>query len=249
MQNYDDSWAKNQQGPHSRETAEALAQASPPGSGGAGLGDRRSPTLILTGFGPFPGVPFNVSALFAQRLSAALCRTFPHLTVLCEILPVDWRAAPERLERLRETAGAPLFLHFGVSSKADGFILEQCAYNGAANVPDAAGALPPPARLLKGGAASLRASLPVARIAGRLESAGFPASPSTDPGRYLCNAVFYHSLLQAADTSARRLAAPPLTGFIHIPARLGVGGCLDWSTALAGGLLIAETALAAAENR
>jgi pyroglutamyl-peptidase len=45
-----------------------------------------------------------------------------------------------------------------------------------------------------------------------LRSAGAPAAPSDTAGRFVCNAVLYHSLTGAADA---RYAGP--LGFVHLP--------------------------------
>ncbi|MGZ5851566.1 MAG: pyroglutamyl-peptidase I family protein, partial [Hyphomicrobium sp.] len=84
------------------------------------------------------------------------------------------------------------------------------------------------------------------RIVERLRKLGVPAGTSTDAGRYLCNALLYHSL-----SAASALAQPHLVSFVHLPADLpGPDGhviqsdCrLDWRGAMAGGIEIIAACL------
>jgi pyroglutamyl-peptidase len=93
--------------------------------------------------------------------------------------------------------------------------------------------------------AQRRATLPVQRALEALRSAGYPAELSSDPGRYICNAILFHSLRHAARALPRTR-----TGFIHIPATLepGIPGepsLLGWTEVRDGGLHLIETCLAA----
>jgi pyroglutamyl-peptidase len=163
------------------------------------------------------------------------------------VLATEWAAAPRRLDGLLADVRPDLVLHFGVSSRARGFEVEQRAANVCVQMPDAAGILPPGERLSADGAEHLKASLPVQHIVARLRARGIPAFVSRDAGGYLCNATLYHSLGCAREAPGRRV------GFVHIPATLGrpgaanrgrVGACrLTWEQAAAGGLEILAACL------
>ena len=78
-----------------------------------GRGDRIAPApasrpvVLLTGFGPFPGVPRNASADLFTELAATHPDHFPGFTLAAAVLPVDWTDAPRRLaEVLIATAPA-----------------------------------------------------------------------------------------------------------------------------------------------
>ncbi len=204
-------------------------------------------TVLITGFGPFPGVPVNATMQLVPELARAAARQFAGVRIATEVLATDWAAAPRRLEALLAEIEPDLVLHFGVSSRARGFEVEARARNVCTASPDAAGALPPGAAIRDGGAEFAAASLPVQQIVTRLRRRGIPAFVSRDAGGYLCNATLYHSLGCARDTPGRRV------GFIHIPATLGrpggsnrgrVGGrALTWEQAHAGGLEILAACL------
>jgi pyroglutamyl-peptidase len=212
------------------------------------------PTILLTGFGPFPGVAKNATQTLVPHLVKAARPLFPTHDILGEILPTEWTAAPERLGRLLEKVEAVLILHFGVSQEAQGFQLELISRNLRTALQDGAGELPASERVIETGPELLAATLPAERIAARLLGLGYPCSTSDNAGSYLCNALLYHSL-----AAARGRPVPHLAGFVHLPASLvGYGpdgqethpGCpLDWRTAIAGGLEIIAACLESAELR
>jgi pyroglutamyl-peptidase len=209
---------------------------------------RPRPFILLTGFGPFPGVADNATAHLIPRLARAARELFPAYDVVAEILPTEWTAAPQKVGALLARPGTVLALHFGVSSHVEGFQIELVGRNRCKPVADAAGRLPAGDCLLDDGPAELASTLPVERILERLSRLGVPVRTSTDAGGFLCNALLYHSL-GAADT----LPNPHLVGFVHLPADLvghGADGeaphldCrLDWRGALAGSVEIIAACL------
>jgi pyroglutamyl-peptidase len=203
--------------------------------------------VLITGFGPFPGVPVNATMRLVPELAEAATRAFAGAHIAAAVLETEWLAAPRRLDGLLAETMPGLVLHFGVSSRARGFEVESRAHNACIPSPDASGAPPPGPCVREGGAEYLPASLPVPLIVARLRRLGIPAFVSRDAGGYLCNATLYHSLMCARAMPGRRV------GFIHIPATLGragaanrgrVGGrTLTWEQARAGGLEILAACL------
>jgi pyroglutamyl-peptidase len=216
--------------------------------------------VLVTGFGPFPGVPVNATMELLPRLARVAPICFPDVRFTFEVLPTEWAAGPRRLHLLLEEVAPDLALHFGVSPRARGFEVEQRARNACAATPDASGALPAGAAVCVG-PEYLPASLPVRHIVARLRRRGIAAFVSRDAGTYLCNAALYHSLLSAKDLAedlaedlAKDLAgAHRRVGFVHIPAALArkggdnrgrLGGCpLTWEQTLAGALEVLATCL------
>ena len=209
---------------------------------------RHRSTILLTGFGPFPGVADNVSARFVPKLADLAARRFPGHRVVSRLLPTEWATAPERLAAWYAREKPRLALHFGVSARAKGFVVETLARNASCAREDAAGALPHAPCLVEDGPEALEVRLPARAIVTRLTALGLPAEVSGDAGDYLCNAVLYTSLLICAAPGQTAAA-----GFIHIPTTLARrekgtpsvedGGALDWEGALAGGLEIIRTCL------
>ena len=178
---------------------------------------RDRPTILLTGFGPFPTVPVNASWVVVQKLATAAARAFPGFRIHHEMLSTEWCGGTQRIVELIDTTRPVLALHFGVSSRATGFVIEARGYNERSIVADACGHTPETADcLIAGGPDHLTASLPLSFIMQRLRAKGLPVELSRDAGRYLCNAALYHSL----DT-VRRHERSSRSGFIHLPAMIG----------------------------
>ena len=212
----------------------------------AGLQQARK-TVMITGFGPFPGVPVNATMRLVPALAEAATKVFPGVRIASAILATEWAAAPERLTSLLDEIKPDLVVHFGVSARARGFEIESRAANACVQLPDAAGVLPAGLAVRDGGPELIPASLPVRHIVARLRRLGIPAFVSRDAGGYLCNATLYHSLICARAAPVRSV------GFVHVPATLGragganrgrVGGRrLTWEQAFIGGIEILATCL------
>lgn len=194
------------------------------------------PTVLLTGFGPFPGVPINASGELARKLARTARRVFPEFCFTVAVLSTEWNRAPRLIADLHERHRPLLALHFGVASGAKTIRLETEAANICRAALDATGTLPASAQLAVDGPAVRRSSIAASAIAAALNAKGFPSSISSDAGGYLCNAVLYHSLAAA---EAREDAC---VGFVHIPQDLSEPP-LDMTTVSAAALEIIKIAL------
>lgn len=218
---------------------------------------RNRPVILLTGFGPFPGAPLNASSLLTAELSRRASARLPGFTVHAETLPTEWDAGPSRLADLIDELEPVVALHFGVSHRARGFVVETRARNIRDDIVDACGAQPGAACIAEQGPLEMTATLPTGLIVERLRRMGLPVQLSRDAGGYLCNAILYHSLALARDRSASGSSGRSLAmrrGFIHIPdtltsrrgwgARRASSSLLDWDDALTGGIAVVELAAA-----
>ena len=194
-------------------------------------------SVLLTGFGPFPGVAENASGALVGRLGVAARKRWPRVIFHTATLPTEWTIGPERARRAIERAAPDVIVHFGVSRKAEGFVVETRGANACVAVADGAGELPPLATLETDGPRFRPATLPVAAIVARLRVLSLPVITSDDAGSYLCNAVLFQTLGLTAKSKT-------MAGFIHIPVALAgsdQGGALTSRQALAGSLeIIAE---------
>ncbi len=199
---------------------------------------RPARSVLLTGFGPFPGVAENATARLVPELALRAAATFPAYTFHHDILETAWGAAPERAAYLVATLQPMLALHFGVAREARGFQIERTAQNVCRIAADAAGCLPSAAQLDSAGPHARTSGIDAVALALRLEALGYPASVSEDAGAYLCNAVLYHSIAAAEALAPSACRA----GFIHIPADLS-GPPLSYPEALEGSLEIMRAIL------
>lgn len=203
-------------------------------------------TILITGFGPFPGQPTNASGLLAVLVAEEAGRRIAGYDIRAEVLPVEWEAGPARLTDLVREMRPAAAVHFGVSTRARGFAIEQRAINASSGNCDAAGVKRDPCVLANDGPAELASTLPVPLILQRLRRLRIPAQLSRDAGRYLCNAILYQSLAEGRSCAAA--GVPSRRGFVHLPAELVGAGhddlqprgrCrLDWASAVRGGVEI-----------
>lgn len=204
------------------------------------------PTILLTGFGPFPGIDDNATTALIPELAATARDQFPRHEVIGEILPVEWQRAPQLLQQLLAQTNPAIALHFGVTKHASGFQIELVGRNVCGPRIDAVGEFPTAAHVVDAGPETIASSFPAQRIIARLERAGLPCATSESAGTYLCNALLYHSL-----TRAQALPTPCIAGFVHLPAGLSAmasaeAECrLSWDDALAGGIEIIAACLEA----
>lgn len=205
----------------------------------SGTGTR--PTVLLTGFGPFPGIPVNATADLVPEIAKRARRRFKTFRIVSEILPTEWTAGLDRLDQLLQRHAPVIALHFGVDATAIGFEIETVGENVCAAREDACGALPNLDVVVARGAASLPVKLPVDAIIAALAEQGIPASASDSAGKYLCNAVLYHSLHSAEASPGRR------AGFIHLPPDLE-DSALSRDAAIAGALTIIGLCLRQTED-
>lgn len=195
------------------------------------------PTVLLTGFGPFPGVRRNASGDLVRALTRRARRDLPDYCFASAILPTEWDRAPGLIASLHARHAPRLALHFGVAAGAHGFRIETEARNFCRSLPDAAGCSPALPRLEDNSTTVRTVTIAARSIAAALASKGYPVSLSNDAGGYLCNAALYHSLALAEGRGG-----DCRVGFVHIPADL-TRPPLELAEATAGALEIIKFAL------
>ena len=169
--------------------------------------------LLLTGFGPFPGVPENPTARLAKELHGG---SFQGLQVVGADLEVCFESIASQLNSLFEKHQPEAILLLGVAVARDCIGLEGQAYNlREAGRPDARGktyATPHPLVPTHSLNKALQTSIQRQELLADLQKRGLPAELSEDPGRYLCNASFFHAL----HFPQSALQKPPSL-FAHLP--------------------------------
>jgi pyroglutamyl-peptidase len=196
--------------------------------------------VLLTGFGPFPGVPDNPSARLAEALAAASSALDCDLH--WQVLPTEWETVAALAPALHETLQPHVMIHFGLSERSKTFRIERSAYNRTAPRPDAKGALPSAAVVLSQRPDRLDTRLPAAVLAAHLRGRGLAATTSRSAGSYLCNFLYYLSL----DWGARQ-ESPPLALFVHIPRASAQGGPFSEAEVLHGAQELLRLVLAFAD--
>ena len=172
-------------------------------------------TVLLTGFGPFPGCAENPSAQYAEKLAKHALTIWPDIRIISHIFPTEWAAVISHHNELCHKYKPALMLHFGVSSSTRSLQIERYARNFASSGPDNAGSPGCSGPIRTGEPIRRQTNLPCYAILATLRKAGIKAQISTNAGSYLCNFLFYNSLAHAQSTGSDQL-----TGFIHIPGHL-----------------------------
>ena len=176
------------------------------------------PRVLLTGFGPFPGVAQNPSGRLAERLAVWTPRA--NWTLHGHVLPTEWGAVTDLTAQLHDDLQPHVMIHFGVSESANSLRIEHSAHNRAMRRADAKGALPASSAISSKGQHRLDTRLPVNALAAHLRKRGHAANASRSCGRYLCNFLYYRSL-EWTDRRDRDAL------FVHVPMTFGHDALLD----------------------
>ena len=171
--------------------------------------------VLLTGFGPFPGVAENPSGWLAETLAAQ--GSADGWELKGRVLPTEWEAVAALAPHLHKSLQPHVMIHFGVCTRTKSLRIERSAHNRAAARVDAAGRLPILPAISPDGAMQLDTRLPVMALAAHLRAAGHAASASASCGRYLCNFLYYRSLEWASREGRDAL-------FVHVPLTRAQGG-------------------------
>jgi pyroglutamyl-peptidase len=165
--------------------------------------------VLITGFGPFPGAPFNPSAALAKALARRRRPALAGIERATHVFATTYASVDRDLPKLFARKPKPdVVLMFGVAGRRRQLCIESRARNAVALLfPDASGHRPRHGVIKLRGPAALTGNTPFARLAG---AAGPRARRSRDAGRYLCNYVYWRALEQARGTR-------PLVQFVHIP--------------------------------
>ena len=171
-------------------------------------------TLLLTYFGPFPGVPVNPTVALAEGAVRALNTARPDLRVVARELPVSYDGSSAALRAALQDLQPDALISLGVAVGRDVVSLEQVAINlDSAGIEDNDGDRRCDEPIAPGGQEAYFSSLPVRASFERLRAAGEPVEISYTAGTYVCNHVFYEGQRISRDLG---LSIP--AGFVHVPA-------------------------------
>src|SRR5262249_12912033 len=169
-------------------------------------------TVLITGFGPFPGAPFNPTAALAQRLAARRCPGFADVRRVAHVFQTSYAAVERELPALIKRVRPDAVLLFGVATRTKYLRVETRARNARSPLfPDAAGDRPGAATIDLGEASTRAGRVPQQALLAAVRGERLPVRLSHSAGRYLCNFVYWRALTLTDVGSA------PLVQFIHVP--------------------------------
>jgi pyroglutamyl-peptidase len=169
-------------------------------------------TILITGFGPFPGAPFNPTGALVELLARqspvqAGTRRVAHV-FRTSYDTVD-RELPALIARERPDA----LVMFGLAQRTQHVRIETLARNTLSRaLADVAGILPTANAIVADGPTALALPAPAQRLLAAARTAGARAALSRNAGGYLCNYLCWR-----ASESATSAGGPQVATFVHVP--------------------------------
>ena len=168
--------------------------------------------ILITGFGPFPGAPFNPTQPLVTRLLRLRRPALDDIELSGHIFPVTYQAVDRELPQLLAKYRPQAVLMFGLASRTAHVRIETRARNAVTTRwPDA-----DRTRARKGsitsGADAVLFGPHTMKLLRAADSTGIDARASRDAGSYLCNYLSWRAIEATSGETGPRLAA-----FVHIP--------------------------------
>jgi pyroglutamyl-peptidase len=175
-------------------------------------GDLVPLTVLLTGFGPFPGAPFNPTAELARRLAARRRPAFAEVRRIAHVFETSYAAVERELPALLKRLRPDVVLLFGVATRSKYLRIETRARNARSPLfPDVAGDRPRAGIIALGEPATRSGRAPQRALLAAVRAQRLPVRLSHSAGRYLCNFAYWRALAATDGSHA------PLVQFIHVP--------------------------------
>jgi pyroglutamyl-peptidase len=177
-------------------------------------------SILITGFGPFPGTPFNPTGPLVQRLGTRRRPALADVTRIVHVFRTSYAAVDAELPRLIAQHRPDVLLLFGLATRTPYLRIETRARNAvSAMVPDAGGLILRTTCIRPGGPIALPGRAPFARLAQAARTARIPVRLSRNAGAYLCNYLYWCAL------EHQPRGRPQVVVFVHVPLvrRTGAG--------------------------
>lgn len=171
--------------------------------------------ILVTAFEPFNGRDINPSQLILEKIE-----TPEGVTLIKELLPVEFKATTRILKNLLKEYQPDIVLSLGQAGNRPEISIERVAINlancrssnGKKTIADNAGDMPVDQPIVVGAPQAYFSNLPVWDMVKAIQDAGVDAAVSYTAGAYVCNHVMYTALHEAATNYPEMKA-----GFIHVP--------------------------------
>jgi pyroglutamyl-peptidase len=168
--------------------------------------------ILITGFGPFPGAPYNPTQPLVARLLRLRRPALGDVDLSGHIFPVTYGAVDGHLPELLTKHRPQALLMFGLASRTPYVRIETRARNAVTTLwPDA-----DHTRVRKGSIAGDAAAMTfgphTAKLLRAASGTGIDVRASRDAGSYLCNYLSWRAIEATCGDGGPRLAA-----FVHVP--------------------------------
>ena len=170
------------------------------------------PRILITGFGAFPGAPYNPTMPLVERLMRLRRPAFDDVELSSHIFHVTYATVDRELPELLRKHRPHALLMFGLAARTSYLRIETRARNAITTIwPDADGT-PIRKGSIAAGADARMFGPHTAKLLRAALASGIDARASRDAGSYLCNYLSWRAI-----EAAQRDGGPRLAAFIHIP--------------------------------
>ena len=170
-------------------------------------------SVLITGFGPFPGAPFNPTEGLVRRLGMRRRPAFADIERVTHVFRTSYAAVDVELPDLIARHEPDVLLMFGLAARTPHVRIETRARNATtALVPDVGGRMLRRTGIRPGEAAALAGRAPFQKLVSAVRGARLRARLSHDAGAYLCNYVYWHGI-----EAKSRKRPIPVVAFVHVP--------------------------------
>jgi len=175
------------------------------------MGDR--PRILITGFRPFPGAPYNPTEKLVERLLRLRRPALDDIERIGHIFPVTYSAVDRELPALIAAHRPDALLMFGLATRTPFVRIETRARNTVTQIwPDAEHAQVRSRTIVSGADSTRRFGPHTLKLLRAAQLTGVDVRASLSAGYYLCNYLSWRAL-EATHTSG----GPRLVAFVHVP--------------------------------
>jgi len=168
--------------------------------------------VLITGFGPFPGAPYNPTQPLVARLSRLRRPALGDVELSGHIFPVTYRAVDRELPQLLATHRPRALLMFGLAARTSFVRIETRARNAVTMLwPDATQTRSRKGSISENAEAKMFGPHTLRLLRAALAT-GVDARASRDAGSYLCNYLSWRAIEATGSDNGPRLVA-----FVHVP--------------------------------
>lgn len=171
------------------------------------------PRILITGFRPFPGAPYNPTEKLVERLIRLRRPALDGVDRIGHVFPVTYSAVDRELPALIATHRPDALLMFGLASRTRFVRIETRARNTVTQIwPDADHARVL-SRTIESGPDSIRRFGPhTLKLLRAAKHTGIAVKSSLSAGYYLCNYLSWRAI-----EATKMECGPRLAAFVHVP--------------------------------
>lgn len=174
---------------------------------------KNKPRILITGFQPFPGAPYNPTQKLVERLLRLRRPAFDTIERIGHVFPVTYGAVDRQLSMLIDAHHPDALLMFGLAARTPFIRIETRARNTITQIwPDAEHTQIRSRSIVANSDSTRRFGPHTLRLLRAAQMTGVDARASLSAGYYLCNYLSWRAI------EATRLEdGPRLASFIHVP--------------------------------